>query len=167
MFRGATRSDLDQIMQIYARARAEMAAAGNPSQWGDDYPSQELIEQDILSNRLFVYLTNGRMEAVFAFILGQDPTYGNIEDGAWLDDRLPYGTLHRLASAGLRHGVAQEVLEWCLERCESLRVDTHADNRAMQHILEAGGFTRCGIIHVADGTPRIAYQKLTLAAPRE
>ena len=32
----------------------------------------------------------------------------------------------------------------------------------MQHLLEKNGFTRCGIIHVADGTPRIAYQKLAL-----
>ena len=30
----------------------------------------------------------------------------------------------------------------------------------MQHVLESNGFTRCGIIHVADGSPRIAYQKL-------
>ena len=45
---------------------------------------------------------------------------------------------------------------------KSLRADTHADNKIMQHLLEKNGFTRCGIIHVADGTPRIAYQKLAL-----
>ena len=28
-------------------------------------------------------------------------------------------------------------------------------------LLEKNGFTRCGIIHVADGTPRIAYQRLS------
>ena len=54
---------------------------------------------------------------------------------------------------------------WCAERCDSLRADTHADNKIMQHILEKNGFARCGIIHVADGTPRIAYQKLTPAHP--
>lgn len=166
MFRGATRSDVDQIMKIYDRARAAMAEAGNPSQWGSSYPSRELIEQDILTNRLFVYLINGRMEAVFAFVLGEDPTYTSIEDGAWLNDTLPYGTVHRLASAGLRRGVGTQVLEWCLEHCESLRADTHADNKPMQRVLEKNGFTRCGIIHVADGTPRIAYQKLAPAMPR-
>ena len=41
-------------------------------------------------------------------------------------------------------------------------VDTHADNKVMQHLLESEGFTRCGIIHVEDGTPRIAYQRLSL-----
>ena len=29
-------------------------------------------------------------------------------------------------------------------------------------LLESEGFTRCGIIHVADGTPRIAYQRMSL-----
>ena len=136
MFRGARRSDLDAIMQIYARARQEMAASGNPTQWGTSFPPQDLIEEDIDTNRLFVYLHNGEMEAVFAFVLGPDPTYAKIEDGQWLNDALPYGTIHRLASAGKRPGVATDVINWCLEHCESLRADTHADNKIMQHLLE-------------------------------
>ena len=142
MFRGARRSDLDAIMQIYARARQTMADSGNPTQWGRNFPPQELIEEDIDTNRLFVYLHNGALEGAFAFILGPDPTYAKIEDGQWLNDTLPY-------------------INWCLEHCESLRADTHADNKIMQHILEKNGFTKCGIIHVADGTPRIAYQRLS------
>ena len=159
MFRGANRFELDQIMEVYARARALMAQNGNPTQWGDNYPSRQLIEEDILSNRLFVCVINGELEAVFAFILGEDPTYKKIEDGQWLANG-PYGTLHRLASAGHRPGVARMVIEWCLEHCESLRADTHADNKVMQHVLESNGFSRCGIIHLANGSPRIAYQKL-------
>ena len=159
MFRGANRFELDQIMDVYARARAFMAQNGNPTQWGDDYPPRELIEEDILSNRLFVCVINGELEAVFAFILGEDPTYKTIEGGHWLND-VPYGTLHRLASAGHRKGVGRLVIDWCLEHCESLRADTHADNKVMQHVLESNGFSRCGIIHLANGSPRIAYQKL-------
>lgn len=29
----------------------------------------------------------------------------------------------------------------------------------MQKLLEKYGYIKCGIIHVEDGTPRIAYQK--------
>lgn len=161
MFRGATRADLAAILKIYERARAQMARDGNPTQWGNGYPAPELLEQDIVSNRLFLYMHNGELEAVFAFILGADPTYAKIEDGAWLDDTLPYGTIHRLASAGQQRGVAAKVIEWCAERCDSLRADTHADNKIMQHLLEKNGFTRCGIIHIADGSPRIAYQRIS------
>ena len=81
-----------------------MADSGNPTQWGDSYPPQEMLEEDIDSNRLFVYTVNGCLEAVFAFILGPDPTYAKIEDGQWLNDEVPYGTIHRLASTGDRRG---------------------------------------------------------------
>lgn len=89
MFRGARRADLDAILKIYARARQAMADSGNPTQWGDHFPPQELLEEDIDSNRLFLYLVNGELEGVFAFILGPDPTYARIEDGKWLNDTLP------------------------------------------------------------------------------
>lgn len=116
------RSDLPEILKIYARAREAMAAAGNPGQWGASFPPEELLKEDIDSNRLFVYLVNGELEAVFAFILGPDPTYAVIEDGQWLNDTLPYGTIHRLASAGKRKGVATDVITWCLGALpESLR----------------------------------------------
>lgn len=161
MFRGAIRSDLDTILGIYEHARSVMSASGNPTQWGSNFPPKELLEEDIERNRLFVYVVNGHIEAVFAFILGDDPTYAKIEDGQWLNDTLPYGTIHRLASAGTRKGVATEVIEWCIGHCDSLRADTHADNKIMQHLLEKNGFTRCGVIHVADGSPRFAYQKLS------
>jgi hypothetical protein len=29
----------------------------------------------------------------------------------------------------------------------------------MQHLLEKNDYTKCGIIYVDDGSPRIAYQK--------
>ena len=86
---------------------------------GDNFPPQELLEEDIDSNRLFLYVVNGQIEAVFAFILGADPTYAAIEDGQWLDDTLPYGTVHRLASAGKHKGVASAVLDWSMEHCQS------------------------------------------------
>ena len=162
MIRGAQQADWQDITDIYTIARSFMRQTGNPTQWGDNFPPQELLEEDIDSNRLFVYVVNGQLLGVFAFILGADPTYQVIEDGAWLNDALPYGTIHRLASSGKSKGVASAVIEWCLEHCQSLRADTHADNQIMQHLLEKNGFTRCGIIHVADGTPRIAYQKLAL-----
>ncbi len=47
MFRGARRADLDAILKIYARARQAMADSGNPTQWGDHFPPQELLEEDI------------------------------------------------------------------------------------------------------------------------
>ena len=81
MFRGATRKDLPQILKIYAHAREVMKASGNPTQWGDHFPPEEQLAEDIDANRLFLYLVNGQLEGVFAFILGPDPTYRTITDG--------------------------------------------------------------------------------------
>ena len=53
-----------RILDIYAHAREFMAKNGNPTQWGDNYPSPELLEEDIDTNRLFVYMVNGQMQAV-------------------------------------------------------------------------------------------------------
>jgi len=38
-------------------------------------------------------------------------------------------------------------------------VDTHEDNQTMQALLGKHGFSYCGIIHLANGDPRMAYMK--------
>lgn len=58
-------------------------------------------------------------------------------------------------------GCARLLLDWAFERCPSVRIDTHRDNVIMHHILSNYGFKRCGVIHLANGDPRDAYQKST------
>ena len=98
MIRQARAQDLRRIMAIYDAARRYMRQNGNPAQWGDGYPPESMLRQDIAAGRLFVMEDAGGVYAVFAFIIGDDPTY-QVIDGAWLDDGTPYGTLHRLGSA--------------------------------------------------------------------
>jgi RimJ/RimL family protein N-acetyltransferase len=51
-------------------------------------------------------------------------------------------------------------MNWCYEQCHHLRIDTHPDNQVMKRLLIKLGFTRCGIIHVAqDNMPRLAFEK--------
>ena len=63
------------------------------------------------------------------------------------------------ARAGGR-GAAAYSFAWCFTRCGNLRADTHADTAPKQRALEKAGFVRCGTIRLADGSPRIAYQKI-------
>ena len=51
--------------------------------------------------------------------------------------------------------------DWCEEQIANIRTDTHADNAPMQHIVRKCGYQRCGIIRVANGTLRTAFQKDT------
>jgi len=94
----------------------------------------------------------------FCFIQGPDPTYSRIDEGDWLDND-PYWVIHRIASDGSCRGIFEACINWCEKQTPNLRVDTHADNKIMQNLLEKHGFIRCGIIYVANGTPRIAYQR--------
>jgi len=42
----------------------------------------------------------------------------------------------------------------------SVRIDIPADNTGMRRILEARGYTRCGILHLETGAERVGYEKL-------
>ena len=97
------------------------------------------------------------IHGVFVFIIGADPTYEVIEDGAWPDNS-PYGTIHRIAGDGQVKGLLQLCVAFCKTQIKILRIDTHHDNRIMQRAIEKNGFQRCGIIYTANGSPRIAYQ---------
>ena len=153
----AVQADLDEIEQIYSYARQFMAEVGNPTQWVNGYPKRELLEDDISVGKLYVAEKGNEIYGVFVFVIGADPTYGYIEDGAWISDS-PYGTIHRIASRG--NGLFAEALEFCRNLCNHIRIDTHHNNKPMQHLIEKHGFTRCGIIYTDDGSPRIAYELL-------
>ena len=157
MIRLAEKRDLNSIEAVYAAARAYMAASGNPHQWGDTgYPHRDLLENDIEKRQLYVILENGEIHGAFAFIPGPDPTYGSIEGGQWLNDR-PYAAVHRVASDGKIKGIFTRIFEFCRERADEIRIDTHSDNKTMQHVVQKHGFQRCGIIYLQNGDPRIAY----------
>lgn len=158
MIRNARPSDWDDIMEIYAIARGFMKTAGNPTQWGDTFPPEDMIRNDIEQQLNYVVELDGRVHAVFAMIPGIDPTYIEIE-GAWLNNA-PYAAVHRVASRGEVKGLTGMILDWAMEQYDSIRIDTHNDNIPMQRALVRSGFTPCGRIWYVDGTPRIAYHKI-------
>ena len=153
----AQKQDLPVIEAIYTAARAYMRRSGNLLQWADGYPKRSLLESDIEKGRLFVIREGGEIHGVFAFILGDDPTYAYIEDGQWPNSR-PYGTIHRIASDGKIKGIFTQAFDFAKAHADEIRVDTHRDNKTMQHVVLRHGFVRCGIIYLENGDPRIAYQ---------
>ncbi|RBQ00131.1 N-acetyltransferase [Bifidobacterium xylocopae] len=180
--------DVAAVTSVLDRARQAMVEAGNPNQWGSKYPDSETITGDIQGGHAILLVddaaadpsaTEGasyrrpemderrgeheRVIGVFALFDEPDPFYSRI-DGAWLDDD-PYMTIHRMASSGLAKGVAGDMLDWCMRHYSNVRVDTGYKNHAMQHILEAHGFTRCGEIAMPGADDpnmeleRVAYQR--------
>ena len=144
----ATSEDLDDLVRIYAAARRYMAEHGNPHQWGDGRPTPEEIANSVKEGACRIGVDeDDRAHFSFTIYSEEDPTYQQIYDGAWLNDE-PYVTIHRVASDGIMKGVFSSVLTRAKDEA----------NMTMQHIVAKAGFSYCGIIHLEDGDPRLAYQ---------
>lgn len=149
--------DIGEIERIYSSARVFMKNSGNPSQWGDSYPDEKLLKEDIEQGRLYVVKQAEKPCAAFVFYVGEDICYKEII-GKW-KNFLEYGVIHRLASDGTQRGIFSEVLKYCFQKANTIRIDTHRDNAVMQRLLSLNGFDYCGIIHIENGEERLAFQK--------
>ena len=158
----ATPADLPVCMAILDSGRAFQRQQGF-TQWRDGYPAEEDVARDIESGGAYL-LTVNCVPAAYVYIgFDGDPAYPAIE-GAWHFDE-PYGVLHRVAiSADFRGmGLADVLFRLSGELVKSrgfdcLRIDTHKDNKRMQHVLEKNGFSYCGNV-LQNGEPRLAYDK--------
>lgn len=153
--RKASEQDLDQIMQIYEKAKAFMHANGNKEQWGDDYPSRELIEQDL--DDMYLCMADGQIACVFYYAEEEDEDYREI-NGKWINEE-PYAVVHRVASTGIVKGAAVYCLNWAYSQVPNIRMDTYKDNIPMQKLLEKCGFQYCGSFERLGTDKWMAYHK--------
>ena len=154
--RNAVSADLPRIDDIYAYAREFMAKNGNPNQWGKTNPPHEWLVEDIKNQLLYVICDEEQIHGVFYFYIGDDPCYASIEDGQW-HSTATYGTIHRIASDG-SGGILRTAVEFCKQLSNHIRIDTHHDNVIMQNAVAKLGFQYSGIVHMSNGSPRIAYE---------
>lgn len=154
--RSASHSDFEQVLNIYERARAFMREHGNPDQWGDSYPSRDLLLSDLENGRMHLVVDDSSTIAgVFSLFLDGDPDY-DVIDGEWLNDE-PYIAIHRIASAGTHKGVFSCIFDYCLGLSDNVKIDTHTQNTVMQSVLAKHGFKRCGYITI-EGMQFITFQ---------
>lgn len=164
IIRQALPKDLNTIMHLTETARLIMQQNGNKTQWPQGTPSRACVENDLKQGDCFLVCTeNG--DAVGSFVLrqGPDPSYGNIYEGAWLDDKRPYHVIHRVTSIPEAHGIFSAIMDFCSSVSDNLRIDTHRNNTIMQHLVRKYGFNYCGIIHIANlenDYERLAFQRL-------
>lgn len=160
-FRKAEERDIGRILEIYSEARDFMRKTGNALQWQGGYPDPSVVMRDIKDGYLYAALSGEDILGVFFFKVGDDPTYAKIYEGEWQSDS-PYAVIHRVAVSREAHGmgVGMQIFDYCFDRYPNLRIDTHRDNKPMQSSLLKAGFKYCGIIYLASGDERLAYQKM-------
>ena len=159
IIRPATVADLDAAAKIYENARAFMKESGNPNQWSGGYPNETDVEMGINNGTSYVCEDCGEIVATFYFERNaDDPTYRTIYEGSWKNDK-PYAVIHRIAVKYHGRGIADFCFKECYKLLPNIKIDTHEDNIPMQKCLLRNGFEYCGVIYLANGDRRIAYQK--------
>lgn len=154
--RKAKKEDLMDILKIYEQARNFMKENGNSEQWGDVYPTQELVEQGM--DKTYLCMEADQIACVFYYAQEEDKAYQVIE-GKWLNEK-PYAVVHRVASTGIVRGAAAYCLNWAYEQIPNIRMDTYKDNIPMQKLLEKCGFVYCGTFEQREMKGWMAYHKV-------
>lgn len=164
--RPATRADINDILGCCRRIKREYFEEKNIPQWGEGYPSREIFASDVDKKALYVMRMGEVLIGFGSFLQEDDPCYAEIE-GAWKTEGQPYLVVHRFGINPDWHGMgfgsslfglADKICE--VKKIGSIRVDTHEDNANMRKLLEKNGFAYCGIIHLENGDPRVAYEKV-------
>ena len=165
--RRSTKSDINFLMPIFDEARRTIAALGI-DQWPNGDPSEGVILADIEKMQSYLCELDGKVCGTFAIIDDGEPTYDKIYDGEWLTGNSDgYIAIHRVAIAvsSRGSGLSGKIMGYATDFArkkgrKSLRIDTHRGNAVMRRMLEKNGFSYCGVIYLANGDERVAYEKI-------
>lgn len=159
----AKENDIAEIMEIVENAKIYMKE-NKINQWSENYPNEDVFLADLKENRLYVAEIDGKVIGMAVLILDGDGDYKNI-NGKWLSDG-EYGVIHRIAVNPdyKSQNVAKNLLDFFENKLkelnyDSIRVDTHKDNKSMLRFIEKNGFQKCGIVYIRKIDERIAFEK--------
>ena len=163
--RKTTTDDIGAIMKIIEQAQANFKKAGI-DQWQDGYPNRGSIERDIENEESYVLIMDGEIAATGVVSFREEEAYNRIYEGRWRSAG-GYAVIHRVAVAEKYQGrqlssAFMELAErLCRERgLRSVRADTHEQNLPMQTVLKSNGFQYCGVVYLASGAKRLAFEKV-------
>lgn len=163
--RQAEKSDFNQIMKILKDGANQLAERGI-DQWQGEYPSPDQIKLDI--EKGWAYLAesdDNETIGAISIVDAPDKSYDLLK-GNWKLDTDNYVVVHRIAihSDHAGHGYATKLFEEVFDTIskrrksiESIRIDTHKDNKAMQHLIDKMEFQKVGEIHGVYRKNEISY----------
>lgn len=166
-YRQATLNDIDQIMVAVEDAREFLKMQGN-GQWQDGYPNKDDFINDINNKRLFVVFdeNNPNIIAGVCAITYREEDYHHLYEGKWLTD-LPYLVMHRVAVKKEYRGKGYGkklfnvfIEQGKIEGYRSLRIDTHAGNSLMRHLITSFDFTYCGRAILTPNKDRMVFERV-------
>lgn len=165
IIRNSTESDIACIMNLIHQAQLYFKE-NNIDQWQDGYPNEDNILLDIQKEHSYVLCDNDHIIGTMYFAVEDDPCY-KVINGKWRTTHQPYAVIHRIVvdENYKGHSLAGQLLEYAVQQClkhhvQSIRIDTHNDNKSMQRFLLKNHFELCGGITLESGAPRIGFEKM-------
>lgn len=162
IFRKATVDDISAVAEIMAAASRRLGAAGI-DQWQRGYPNRSSVERDV-EDGVGVVLCEGDTILVYgAVIFTGEPAYDDLTGGEWLSS-VEYACVHRVCvneifvGMGFSKRFMEAAEAMAAERVQSIRIDTHPDNKIMQGLIRRMGYTYCGDVVIE--SRRLAFEKL-------
>ena len=116
-FRKSTKSDITKIMDIVKQAQAYFKEQ-NIDQWQNNYPNDEVINNDINNGESYVMLDGDDIVATTVLSFAKEKSYENILDGKWITNG-DYGVIHRIAVDNTQKGkgLSHKIIKYAEEIC--------------------------------------------------
>ena len=154
-------------MELIASCIADMQSKGI-DQWGNFYPTKEIISSDIKKQNLYVYKQDSQLIGIVALENTQDEEYDKIQwrgNGNFL-------VIHRLTvtPAFQKQGYATKIMDWVetfakTHNYTSIRLDAYTGNPASMKLYETRRYFKTGqVCYPHRKLPFNCYEKI-LASP--
>ncbi len=165
MLRLATVEDIEVILNIISECQQLLSQRGI-DQWQNGYPNRESIIDDIDKNRGYILVSDGQIAAYAALVADGEEAYNHLKGGEWLTTSENYLTIHRTAVGDKfrGQGIGESLFlfiekEALMRNIDSIRCDTHKDNRVMLRLLQRLNYIYCGDVSYEEAK-RVAFEKV-------
>lgn len=147
-------SDLDEIFSLYQLATLDMRQKGI-DQWDEIYPSKEILEDDILHNKMLIMRISNEIAAVIVFNENQEKEY---LDGNWNSNGPKTAVVHRLCIKPhfQGYGMATEMMKYVESNLRSngyndIRLDAFSKNPYALKLYKKLGYKEVGETYFRKG----------------
>ena len=143
----ATQADFAAVCALYESVCAGMASSPSPQWVWGEYPNEDFLQKSLDAGTLYVARDGGALLCAVTIDTNFDPEYADVN---WLFGVKP-GAFHRLAIApgqqgkGLGRKIIADVCDiLCSQGCDTLRIDTYANNENARKLYTAIGMRKAG-----------------------
>jgi ribosomal protein S18 acetylase RimI-like enzyme len=160
----ATEKETEEIMSLIKDCIRDMESRGI-HQWGDFYPTREIIQGDIENRSIYLAKGNGMILGIITINEEQPLEWRSVN---WSNQEDRVITLHRLAvnPAWQKQGIGQKLLDYAENYASNngysvIRLDAYSGNPRALKLYEKHGYARVGQIHFPNRTLAFyCYEKI-------